>query len=76
MITVTAWFAIICYTTTIASCQTFQALPNATECTLILNKIKTKRKDARLEMCDTYNALVISQSGNPPVANTNYLLAK
>jgi hypothetical protein len=75
MITVTAYFLVWCYTTTIASCQTIASLPDAAECDKIMVKVKTKHPGARKDECDSYNVLVISQTGTlPPLpAGVDYL---
>lgn len=66
MITVTAYFLVWCYTSTIASCQTIANLPNAQACTDIFAKIKAKRIAARIETCDTYPLLYVSSTGTLP----------
>lgn len=54
----TAWFAIICYTSTIASCLVFQNLPNADACKEVLGDVRgTNRTTARLERCSPYPSL-------------------
>lgn len=54
----TAWFAIICYTSTIASCITFLDLPNEDACAKVLVEVRgTNRTGARLERCRPYPTL-------------------
>lgn len=57
MTVITAFFAIVCYTSTLASCLKFEALPDAQACTEVYATIKAKRSAARLEQCGTYRMI-------------------
>lgn len=76
MITVIAYFAIVCYTGTIASCIEFTSLPDQAACTEVLKLVQgTNRLTARLERCSPYRVLVVSQTGTLPAlpAGVEYL---
>lgn len=75
MITVITWVAIICYTSTNASCHALQNIPDVAGCTEVWNEMKKKVSTARLAQCFSMRTLVVSQSGSmPPLpAGVEYL---
>jgi hypothetical protein len=74
MITVITWFALVCFTTTNASCVLFDSLPSEADCPTVLATVKKKIPGAQLRQCDSHRSLVVSQTGTLPAAD--YLLAK
>lgn len=63
MIETVAYFALVCFTTTNASCHFIGPLANAAACAQVGATLKKKISTARVAQCDTYSVAMPASCG-------------